>query len=286
MRQRKHRPNYLLSIVSVALVLLLLGLLGLMIVGTQSLVKYYQDHVEVSVEVSDSTTEAARLRLEARLSGAPYVQAQSLVYISKAEGMALMQRSFGDDFLAEGMDNPLLDVFRFQVVAAYLKPQQLQSIKQELEALPEVAYVFYEEKRIAGIQRNVWRISAMLMVVAITFLLVAYTLIHNTVRLALYSNRFIIKNMQLVGATPSFIAQSYLRKSLLNGLVSTVIAWAGLALTLGLLARIFPELPPYIPVGPVLAVAGTLLVFGGLVTYLSTWVSIRKFLMMPVDELY
>lgn len=286
MSQRRHRPSYSLSIISVALVLLLLGLLGLLLVGTQSLMRYYQDHVEVSVEVSDSASTAAVQLLEDRLRNAPYVQPQTLQWMPKDEGMAMMQATFGEDFLPAGMDNPLLDVFRFEVRADYLTPAQLLDIKQTLEAQAAVEYVFYEAARVAGIRRNVWRISALLLLVAITFLLVAYTLIHNTVRLALYSNRFIIKNMQLVGATSRFIARAYLHKSLLNGLLSTLIAWGGLALVVGLLLRFFPDAHPYIPTLPLLAVALVLLLFGALVSYISTWVSVRKFLSLPVDELY
>lgn len=286
MAHRRHKPNYLLSIISVALVLLLLGLFGLMIVSTQSLVSYYQDHVEISVEVADSTANSARQLLQNRLTSAPYVQPNTLRFISKEEGIQMMQATFGSDFLTEGMDNPLLDVYRFQVQAAYITPQQLADIKQQLEALPQVDYVFYEATRIAGIQRNVWRISAILIIVAIAFLLVAYTLIHNTVRLALYSNRFIIKNMQLVGAKPQFISKSYLQKSIINGLYSTLIAWVGLGGTIGLIVRFFPDVRAYLPIGPIAIVALILLVFGALVSYISTRISIQKFLSLPVDELY
>lgn len=282
----KRKPNYYFTIISVALVLFLFGLFGLIVLNANALMRYFKENIEVSVEIKADAEEENIKKLRQSLSKEKYIKSGSIQFVSKEEGAEFMKKSFGDDFVKYGLENPLLDVIRFNLKAQYLSPQKLKEIKTELETKSIVEYVFYEEVQVESVENNILKLGGITLFIGLFFALVTYVLINNTVRLALYSNRFTIKNMQLVGATPSFISKPYLQRGLLNGFISGLLAVIGLGILSFWIYRAYPELilfQDWIN----LSILGVIILFLGIgVSVFSTMMSVRKYLRMPIEELY
>lgn len=282
----KRKPNYYYSIFSVALVLFLLGLFGLIVLNANALVRYFKENIEVSVELKNGTAKADITAFEQVLRKANYTKNGSIEFVSKEEGAALMKEAFGDDFAKYGLENPLLDVLHFNVKAAYVTPTELAKIKKELIAKDFVDAVFYEEVQVANVAKNVYKLGGITLLIGICFLFITFMLINNTVRLALYGNRFIIKNMQLVGATEQFIAKPYTVQSIKNGLLSGSLAALGLGGLAYWLYQVFPELVLFQDGIYLLILVFIIILLGVLVSVISTRLSVGRFLKISVEELY
>ena len=283
---KRRKPNYYFTIISVALVLFLFGLFGLIALNANALIRYFKENIEVSVEIKDDTEESEVLAFRNSLNDKNFIKKGSIDFITKEEGAAFMKESFGDDFIKYGLENPLLDIVRFNVKANHLTPQKLANIKKDFEDLPFVDFVFYEEIQVANVATNVYKLGLITFLVGLCFALITFVLINNTVRLALYSNRFLIKNMQLVGATPAFIAKPHVLKGIQNGLFSGAIAVIGLGFLAWSIYQAFPELILFQD-WVNLSVLGIIVLFLGVgVSALSTRWSVYKYLRMQIEELY
>lgn len=283
---KKSKPNYYFTIISVALVLFLFGLFGIIALNANALIRYFKENIEVSVEISNEANEIEVVAFRDNLSQKNYVKRGSIDYITKEAGAEFMKEAFGDDFIKYGLENPLLDIIRFNIKASHLTPQNLAKIKKEFEALPFVDYVFYEEVQVSSIAQNIYRLGGITFFIGLCFALITFVLINNTVRLALYSNRFMIKNMQLVGATPTFISKPYLLRGVKNGLFSGLIACAGLGLLAWSIYRTFPELVLFQDWVNFSLLGLVILLLGVGISALSTRWSINKYLNMSIEELY
>jgi len=282
----KRKPNYYFTIVSVALVLFLFGLFGLIVLNANALMRYFKENIEVSIEIKSEAEQADVLALRQALGKKGYLKSGSLEFITKEEGAAFMKDAFGDDFVKYGLENPLLDVIRFNLNAKYLTPKKLREIKSDLETNPTVEFVFYEEVQVESVENNIIKLGGITLFIGLFFAIVTYVLINNTVRLALYSNRFTIKNMQLVGATSAFISKPYLRRGLLNGFISGLIAVIGLSILSFWIFRAYPELILFQDWVNLLILSAIVLTLGISISVLSTVTSVNKYLKMPIEELY
>jgi cell division transport system permease protein len=283
---RRTKPNYLYAIISVALVLFLLGFFGLLILNAQQLVRRYKEQVNLIVEIkSDAAVEqVSDLRLY--LEQAAYTRPGSIQWISKGDAVKMMKTEYGEEFLKLDLPNPFLDVVLFNLRAEYMQADKLSRIREELKALPGVSDVFYQENIVSSIANNLQRASYFALGLGLFFLLVAITLIHNTIRLALYSNRFLIKNMELVGASWNFISRPYLVRAILHGLLSSLLA--ALAL-LGLVFWISHQIPELalLQNNNALIIVISALLFCGVILYTSsTGFAVNKYLRMRADDLY
>lgn len=283
---KKQKPNYLTTIISTSIVLFLFGVFGLMLLNANALIRYFKENIEISIEIKNETPEIAIRDLQNRLGEQPYVKGGSIAFISKEEGATMMKDAFGDDFEQYGLENPLLDIIKFNVNAKDLTSQKLNDIKIELQKDTIVDNVFYEAIQVSSIENNVYRLGGIMLFVGVFFLIITFILINNTVRLALYSNRFLIKNMQLVGATDAFIAKPYWRRGVINGLIGSILAIIGLVLISWWFYQAFPELLLFQEFTYQLFLAIGLLVFGIGVSYLSTRWSVNQYLKLPVEALY
>ncbi len=283
---RRSRPNYLYSIISVALVLFLLGFFGLLLLHGRQLVRVAKENVNILIELDDLITSQQVDQLEGYLQRAPFTKTGSVSFIDREAAAEMMQEAFGEDFLLLDLPNPFFDLFSFNVRSDYLQSDSLRTIRTALMAQPGVSEIYYQENLIEEVGGNLNRLAYIALALGVFFLFVATTLIHNTIRLALYSNRFLIKNMQLVGATWGFISRPYLWLSLSHGFFAGVLAIAGLT---GFIFWIRAELPEISilqqPLQFFYLFTGLLLL--GLVLYFfSTWLVVNKYLKMRVDDLY
>lgn len=282
----KTKPNYLYAIVSVALVLFLLGFFGLMILEANNLVRLFKEKVNLMIELEEGTSEEARTQLITFLENSPFLKETSITYISKEEGAAMLRNEFGEDFLKLDLPNPLYDVITFNVNAAYLNQDSLQKIRTTIMRHTYVNDVFYQESLVDEIVRNIEKIGYIALGIGVFFIFVAITLIHNTIRLALYANRFLIKNMELVGASWEFISRPYLIRSAQHGFFSALLAISVLLLLLFLAGNEFPELNMWQNLPAIVLLFISLTVLGVLISTFSTYYVVNKYLKMRVDDLY
>lgn len=286
-RIEKRKPNYLYSIVSVALVLFLIGFFGLIILHAQRLVTTFKENVALMAEMQDSVTTAQIDTLRAFLRSSDFVLEESVRFISREEAAQLMQEDFGDDFLKLGLPNPFYDVFIFNVKAAQMQADSLKNIRSMIRTqYPFVTDVFYQESIVDNVINNMRRVGYIALAMGIFLVFIAAALIYNTNRLALYANRFLIKNMELVGASWEFISRPYLLRSVLHGLLSGFIA-VGVLILLLLWARTqVPDLRILQDLTMFTTLFAGLVVLGVLINTASTYFVVKTYLKMRVDDLY
>lgn len=282
----RTKPNYLYSIFSVAMVLFLIGFFGLVILHAQRLVTTFKERVNVIVEIENGTDKKDIFNLKEKLSDSPFVKKGSVVFTSKEEAAELLREDFGEDFLKMEFQNPLYDVLTFNLKAAYLEQSKIQEIKDAILVNQYINDVYYQEGLVDDIAQNITKLGYLALVLGLLFLIVAITLIHHTIKLALYANRFLIKNMELVGASWGFISRPYFLRSLLNGLLSGIIA---VSMLTGILLLAQRELPELRALQDLVLFGGLflgLILTGILISGISTWYMVNKYLKMRVDDLY
>ncbi|MEM1217001.1 MAG: permease-like cell division protein FtsX [Bacteroidota bacterium] len=282
----RQRPRYSYTIISVAAVLFLLGFFGMLLLQSQQLTRILKEQVDIIVEVEANTAGPVREALGKRLDGSPFVRAGSVRFTSREDALALMSDELGEDLLSLDLPNPLYDVFTFNTPARYLAADSLAAIRELLLVQEGVSDVYYQESLVDQLASNISRISWILLGVAVLFVLLALTVIHNTIRLDLYANRFLIKTQELVGATWEFISRPYLRKALWNGLISALLA---VGLLIGLQWWMAEQLPEIRQLQHPLALGVLfvlLIVLGMLINWVSTYFVVRKYLNLREDELY
>ena len=283
---KRSKPNYFYSIVSMALVLFLLGFFGLLVLQTQQLIDIFKERVNVLVEVEPGTDSLSIATLLNDLKMVEYTKKASITYTSKEAAIKSLQKDFGEEFMALDLPNPLYDVVTFNVKSQFMKSDLLSQIRKNFKTKDYVNDVYYQEGLVNVIAKNVKKLGWFALAFSGLFLIVAVTLIHNTIRLALYANRFLIKNMELVGASWGFISWPYIRKSVWHGILSALLAIAGLVLVLLLAQREFVELQALQDLSQSLLLFGGLLALGILISGTSTWFVINKYLKMRLDDLY
>lgn len=281
------RPNQIYVVFSLALVLFLLGLVGLWTFQASYLTRQLQENLDIIVELKAEHTETQRNELVTYLKSADFHKAGSQInYIPKADALADMGEDLREDLSDLGLNNPLLDVVTFNVPLEEMKEERLAAIAAEVQALPGVSGVFYQENFVDRIAANARKLGYLLLGLAALFALVAGLLIHNTVRLSLYANRFTIKTQELVGASWGFISRPYLWRAVGQGLLSGLLAIGAVAGLLFWLNSVLPELQLLGQPLPLLYLAGGVLLLGVFINFLSHYVVVRRYLRLRLDDLY
>ena len=281
------RPNHLYVVISLALVLFLLGLVGLWTFQAGYLTRQLQENLDIIVELEAEHTLVQREELVANLRAADWHKpGTEPTYIPKKQALDEMGDDLQRDLQELGINNPLLDVVTFNVPLELMNSNQLKTIATEVQALPGVAGVYYQDNFVDRIAENARRLTYILLGLAALFALVAGLLIHNTVRLSLYANRFTIKTQELVGASWGFISKPYLLRSIVQGMVSGMLAIAGVFGLQYWLNDLLPELQLFAAPIPLLLLYGGLLLLGILINFLSHYVVVRRYLRLRLDDLY
>ena len=280
------KPNYFYSIISVTLVLLLLGLFGLLVLLGKQMVRQLKEQVEIIVELKDGIGEMDLDELKNFLTKSAFYKQGSLQFIGKEEGAKMMQEEFGDAFLKLDMANPLYDVLIFRMNSEYVTASEMEQIRERLRGFGQVNDVYYQESVADAIAANLKKISYGVLLAGVFFIVVAVALILNTIRLALYANRFLIKNMELVGASWGFISRPFLRRSFWHGLLSGLLAIGGLSLLVYFIFRNRPDALDFLPLHSMAFLFAGLFLLGILINVFCTYFIVNKYLRMRVDDLY
>jgi cell division transport system permease protein len=281
---KRSRPSYVYSVLSVMLVLFMLGILGCFLSYSNTILRFLKENIEISLVLKNSANEAEILQYQKKLDKEPYVKSSK--YVSKEEALKIMSKEFGDD-LSLLDNNPLYGSIILNLKAEYANPDSLKVLKAQFTKNEMVDDVFYQEQIVDVVNKNVRRVGFIFGGVALLLFIIALTLIDSTIKLAMYSNRFLIKSMQLVGATRWFIIKPFIGRSVINGLVAGMVAVIGLITLLYYVQENLPEIQPREEdlVNFALIFAGVVIT-GILISLLSTWRAVRKYLRLKLDDLY
>jgi len=280
----KLRSSYVTLVVSVSLVLFLLGILGLVLINAKELSDYFRESLSFSVILDDDAKEADIRMLQKDLDAKDYVK--STEYISKDVAAAKMQEELGEDFISFLGDNPLPSSIDVYLVSNYTNPDSVTKIEKYILEYPFVKEVYYQESLLFLINENVRKISLFLLVISAFLFLIAITIINNTIRLAVYSRRFLIRTMQLVGATRSFIRRPFIIKSAFHGFMAALIAITLLMLMLYYIEREFFVMFTIENTILLILLGVTIIIIGILINMLSTFFSVNRYLDISEDKLY
>ena len=278
------RGSYLTLVISVSLVLFLLGILGLVIINAKGLSDYLRESLSFSVMLDDDAREADIRMLQKDLDAKPFVK--STEYVSKDEAAVKMKEDLGEDFISFLGDNPLPPSIDVYLYASYTNPDSVAKMEKYVMEYPFVKEVLVPESLLFLINENVRKVSLSLLLISSFLLLIAVTIINNTIRLAIYSKRFLIRTMQLVGATRSFIRKPFLTRSIYHGVLAALIAMLLLMGLLYLVEKEFLMLYSFRSTN-LLVILGVLLIFLGiLINLVSTFFSVNRYLVISEDKLY
>lgn len=281
---KRGKPSYFMSILGVTLVLFLLGVIGWLVINANKLGQYFRESVEVRAYLRGNASSADSSALVEYISTRPYVREYN--YISKEAAKKQYLDDGNDDWAGVLEENPLPNSINFKLKNEYVQPDTLVNIEKEIESHPLISDVQYPKELVSNLNTNLRRISLILLAVAVLLSIVVIILIDNTIRLAMFSNRFIIKTMQMVGATRWFIAKPLNIRAIINGAISAVIAIV-LVYALTLAAENFlPELKALHDTRTLIILFVALLILGIAITLFSTHRSVIKYLRMKLDELY
>jgi cell division transport system permease protein len=278
--------KYIYAIISTALVLLIIGLYGVLLLFGREAVNSVKENLELIVELNAAVSETEQAAVKQMLQKQDFLKPKTLQFISKEAGLKKLEKQFGDDLIDFDFDNPLFDIFIFNVQRKYAQSDSLKQIKLELLDNSIIQDVHYQDVIIEDIEQNAARIGWIILSISGLLLVIAIALINNTVRLSLNDNRFIIKNMQYVGATEGFIIKPYLRKAILNALTSSALAIAGILGLIYFLNQEIPNLFPNIISIEILLLFATILVISFLISITSTFLAVRRFLRQSTEKLY
>lgn len=283
----RPKPNYFLSIMSIALVLFLLGMVAFLSWHANRLINSFKESINVIAEIRDSTPTAQIDELVAYLQSNQIVKPTTVEYIDREKAAAIMKKDLGDDFLIDQMDNPLFEAVSFNIKAPYFNPNYIDTLKLNVgKQFSFVNNVYYQETFVQKLTQSMTKIGWGVLIASILFLLIALTVMHNTLKLAMYSNRFLIKNMELVGASKGFIRAPFLRKSIGSGLLSGLLAILMVAGIVYLLYLFIPEIQMLIDIRWMMILFGSLLVAGIIITLVSTFFIVNKYLNTRTNDLF
>ncbi|MCH5243277.1 MAG: FtsX-like permease family protein [Lentimicrobiaceae bacterium] len=280
--RKRIRSAHVTTVLSIATVLFLLCIQCLMIGYTRKVSDYVKENIGFTLMIKDYTREQDILDLKDIIDRSPFVKSSR--YISKAEAAQELQDDLGQDFVSFLGYNPLLPSIEIHLKADYAIPDSVTKFEEELTRYHIVKEMFYQPDLIRLVNDNVAKISFWLSVISLFILVLAVYLLNNTMRLLIYSKRFTINTMQLVGATSSFIRRPFLRKSMLQGLLGAVIAIAASTVCLLLINRRIPEIINRHDAGMIVKVFLLVLIIGILFTLISAWFSVNKYLRMRNSE--
>ena len=284
--KRRVAGSYFMSLMSIALVLFLLGVFALLMMHAQKLSNHLKENIGFEVVMNSNVKEDKILQLQKELDAMPAVK--STEYITKEEAIHRLSEDLGEDFLQwlGNEENPLLPSIDVRFKADYANNDSIAAIQAQLLKNTNVKEIYYQKSLVGLINQNVNRIGLALMVASLVLLIIAITLIRNTIRLSIYSKRFLVRSMQLVGATPAYIRHPFICSGILQGFFGALLADAFLALLLYGLTKRVPELIFVQDYKIIIGIFVGIIILGMLLGGISTRLALRKYLHADVDRLY
>ena len=295
-KERKYKKKRLgsypfISVVfSITIALSVIGLFGLLLIFTGKLTKSIQENVEIQVFLKKDLSTNEITKISKTLSSKDYILLKEgvpqLTTISKEAAAKQFTEETGEDFINFLGDNPLRDVVVLKINQQYHSAENLLEIKKEIEFISGVYEVSYVESLVNSINENLSKVGLILVIIFSVILLGVVVLIHNTIKLALFSQRFLIRSMQLVGATAAFIQRPFLIRSFFYGIVSGIFTVLLLIVFLNFITSKVAGLSELQSMNELFILGGVLMTLGAIVGFISTFAATRRYLKLSLDELY
>ena len=285
---KRGKPSYVMSIIGVTLVLFLLGLVGWLVINASQLGDYIKGNVEVRAFLRGDLTAKDSAVLMEQIASKPYVR--DYKYVDKEAAKEIYLQGEGEgarkswDVVLES--NPLPNAVYFYVKNEFVQIDSLKKIEQDLKQNVYISEIKYPEAVVSNLNENIQKISLGLLAVALVIAISVIFLIDNTIRLAMFSNRFLIKTMQMVGATRQFIARPLTIRAIINGAISAAIAIVLIYILISVAEGFVPWLKVVRSSSTLILLFLGLILIGITITFFSTWRSVSKYLRMKLDELY
>ncbi|MBL85777.1 MAG: cell division protein FtsX [Winogradskyella sp.] len=283
-QKRKLISSYISVVISIALVLFLLGCLGLLVINSKKVADHFKEQVVMTIYLNDTAKEVEVNQLKKSLAMADY--SKEATYVSKEEAAEMMKAETGEDFMDFVGYNPLKNSIDVYLKADFVTTEKLSEISESLSTKSFIEEIRYDNDLVELMNDNVKKISFWVLIISGLFTLIAVLLINSSIRLAVYSKRFIIKTMQMVGATKSFIRRPFVWKSVQLGIVGAIVALAGMAVVLYYLDQYFPELELLKNTVMIAGLFIGVFVLGVIITWISTFIATQRFLNLKTDQLY
>ena len=283
---RRVAGSYAMSLVSITLVLFLLGAFAIFMVHARKLSNYVKENIGFEIVMNSDVKEANILRLQKELDAMPAVK--STEYITKEEAISRLSEDLGEDFLEwlGNEENPLLPSIDVRFHASYANTDSIAMVETLIHENPDVKEVYYQKSLVDLINSNIRKVAIVLMVVSLALLFIAIALIRNTIRLSIYSKRFLVRSMQLVGATESFIRRPFLKQGVSQGFFGGLLADLFLVGILYAVSKRVPDLTLVQDKTVIAFILVGIIVLGVLLAWFSTRAALDKFLKANLDKLY
>lgn len=284
--QRQITGSYFISVISIMLVLFMLGLFSVLLVHAQMLSNHIKENIGFEIIMNKGVKEAGIIKLQKTLDATPYVK--STEYISQEEAIKRLSNDLGEDFVKwlGDEDNPLLPSIDVRFKAAWANNDSLEKIEQQILMNTDVKEVYYQKSLVHLINQNVRRIGIVLLGMSALLLVISVALINNTIRLSVYAKRLLIRSMQLVGATKTFIRKPFINSGILQGLIGALLAVGMLSSILYILVNNVPELMILHNTETLLIIYISVIAIGMLLTGVCTYFSLNKYLRMDTNKLH
>ncbi len=281
---KRSTPSYIMAIVGVSLVLFLLGILGWIVINANKLGEYFKENIEMNVYIRENVSPKDSASLVEYIAAQPY--AKSYEYVTKDLAKQRYLQDGNKDWGALLDKNPLPASINFKIKSEYASPDSLSKIKADLAQNIAVSDVLYPQSLVSNLNNITNKISIILLGVIIVISVLVIFLIDNTIRLAMFSNRFLIKTMQMVGATRWFIAKPMDMRALINGAISGLLAVGGIIAVIFLAENQLPYLRALRDYTLLSALFVVIILLGICISFASTHRSVVKYLKMKLDDLY
>ena len=283
-QKRRLISSYFSVILSVFLVLFLVGILGLFVLNSKKLSDDFKDQIAMTVFFKSEANDSVLKAFEAELKTAKFVK--SSVFVSKDAAAKVHTEIIGEDFMTFLGANPLQNSFDIHLKADFIDAKNIRRIENKLRANPMVSDIVYDKQLVNLVNDNIKKVSFWILIISGFLTLVAVLLINSSMRLSIHSNRFIIKTMQMVGATKSFIRKPFIWRSIKLGMIGSVLAVLALIGTLIYLNTSFPNLGILDDQLMIALVLLGVVAVGILITWISTYFATQRFLNLRTDDLY
>lgn len=283
-QKRRLQSSYFSVVISIALVLFMVGVLGLVLLKSTLVANRVKEKVAITLFLKDDVTTENRNDLKASLQKEEFTK--KIIYTSKEKAAKIYSKEIGEDFLKFLGKNPLKNGIDIYLKADFVTPEKVQEIEERFLKNAFVANVSYDKTLINLLVKNIKRISFWLLIFSLFFGLVSMILINSSIRLSIYSKRFNIKTMQMVGATKGFIRKPFIWRGIKLGMIGATLALIGLAFVIYYIDKYAPSLElieDYITLG---YLVGGVLVSAFLITWISTFFATQRFLNLQTEELY
>jgi cell division transport system permease protein len=283
-QRRRLLSSYFSVVLSIALVLFLLGLLGLLVLNSKKVADHFKEQIALNIYLKDSAKENEIKALNDTLAAAEYTK--SIQYVTKEEAAKQQSEQIGEDFMDFLGYNPLQNSIDVFLKADFVSEAQVKEIAENISVKEFVEEVNYDQPLISLLNENVKKISFWIVIISGLFMFIAILLINSSIRLSVYSKRFTIKTMQMVGATKGFIRRPFIWQNVKLGLIGAIIALAGMAGVLYYLNKTFPQLDLLGDKKILAMIFGGVFLAGIIISWLSTFFATQRFLNLRTDELY